>query len=180
MKYEFATACAFLLKDAPGLPLKLHKVALPAVNHTVALAYAQVLDQCFSFEEAHVKPVARLYHGLLSSTLKHLLHKYNRSPPGTSQFKVWAFVDYYRLDRRLVKYVEYPQVQDLVALKREANNRTPMPKIKDEELDALLHRLCLGALVEYEPYSSRDFFEDFQRTYEYWLHVLRYMQATNL
>ena len=56
MQYNFFKTCEFLVADAPVFTTKLHKQALPAVNHTAAVAYAQVLDQCFGFEESKVKP----------------------------------------------------------------------------------------------------------------------------
>ena len=66
-------ACEFLLNDAPVFTTKLHKLALPPINHLLTVQYAQILDPILEFQDYSVKPLSLLYHKMICCTLKHCM-----------------------------------------------------------------------------------------------------------
>ncbi|CAG9328820.1 unnamed protein product [Blepharisma stoltei] len=177
MTFNLAKTCEFLLHDAPIPPKIPHKQMLPGVNHILAYNFANALDICIDFTSPlkEAKPQGLIFHRMLSHTCKHLLHKYKRDADKAYQYKVKSIEDFDTYKSRNVTYVEYPLTDDLIAMRKEINHRTPL-KIRDLELNKALDELCEGALSYNSSYSTHTFKDHFLYLHTYWLRLIEFMK----
>ena len=178
MKYDLVKKCEFLLYDAPELGKKPHKSTFPAINHLLAHSYALAVEPLliFTYPERDAKIASLLYSKLVSHTAKHLIHKYKRYPGGYCQYKIWAIDDFNTETGKNFVYVEYPRMDDLVALKREVMNRTPI-KVKNLELDKALDNLNTGAFNDFSNYTMLEFHKDFEMVHFFWEIMINYINV---
>lgn len=176
MKYDIVKKCSFLATDSILLPERLHRAAYPAVNHVLAYNYAVVLEPllCFEFPDRDAKPASLIYLKMFCHTAKHMLHKYNRNTAGTCKYRVWGISDFNTEKTKLSRYVEYPRIEDMLTLKREVMNRTPI-KVNNYDLDVALNNINLKALGELAEYSMMEFHKDFELANFFWGIMIDYM-----
>lgn len=175
-KYEIIKKCAFLLNDIPPLPKKAHKTRFPSINHILAYNFASVLEPMLDFTnpDSDGKILSLLYSKMFAHTAKHLIHKYNRQGQGFYKYRMWAINDFIKNEGKIFSYVEYPRMEDLISLKREVMNRTPI-KVKNLDLDQALENLNMGAFNDFHAYSMLDFQKDFELAHFFWNIMIDYM-----
>ena len=178
MKYEIARKCEFLVKDAPMIARKMHKNALPAVNHFLAYQYAVAVEPLldFAYPERNAKAESLLYLKMVTHTAKHLLHKYKRHPEGIYKYSAWGVEVFNMGAGKNFTYVEFPRMEDLFSLKREIMSRTPI-KVKNPDLDKALDSLNGGVLSEYTTYTMMEFHKDFELVHSFWEVMINFMIA---
>lgn len=90
-------------------------------------------------------------------------------------YKAWGISDFYTGDGKFFPYVEYPATEDLVALRKEVTNQTPI-KLKDDTIDKALDSLNDGALIDSSDYTIMDFEKDFELVNYFWEIMIDYMK----
>lgn len=178
MSYNLAKTCEFLKNDAPLLPKIMHKSTLPGHNHLFVYEYAKTLDKVLDLKSSlkEAKPQGLLFQRLIAHTSKHLLHKYKRNPLDSFQYRMATISDFNTYKEINLNYVEFPLTEDLVALKKQINQRTPL-KVKDLDYDTALDELCNAVLTDNESYSTHKFKNHFILLHKYWLILIDFMQS---
>lgn len=88
-------------------------------------------------------------------------------------------IDYDNQIYKNIRYVEYPAIQDLYALKQEVNARTNISKFNNDLINEVLDSLSEGALSSTAEYIEDDFNRDLQVAYEYWLHLIEFIKINS-
>jgi hypothetical protein len=164
-----------LLTELPPPLTKFLSNQLPAHNHLLAAHSAMCLDSLPKMDLA--KTQILLLQRTLNHTSKHILHKYKRSSTPTKRFQVYAITNYTARESAWVKYLDYPPIHDLEALKREILALTEFPKIKSPDLDSALFNLSDLAFNERRAPSYDEFLELMKQVEEYWTLLIDFVLA---